>query len=259
MKHKVKKLIKAAAPYGVVVLWRRHESNRKTPKLNYCPVCEKWSEFIPAVNGAGLARKRGVCTNCGTLERHRLTWLFINRKVGLDSMKNKSMLHVAAEQVFEQKFRKIVGRSYLTADYLLPADVKMDITDIQFKDNSFDIIMCNHVLEHVTDDIKAMKEMYRVLKPAGWAIFLVPIADTATTYENTKVKTDAGRLKHFGQIDHVRKYGRDYVARLESAGWKVKIYDAKEVASTKEIKQMGLVEDEKNFGFTPTEIFYCTK
>ncbi len=259
MKYGARKLIKAVAPYGVVVFWRKYKLSIKNSKLNYCPVCEKWSEFIPAVNGMGMAREKGVCINCGTLERHRLTWLFIIRKVGLDSIKKKSMLHVAAEQVLEHNFRKIVGKKYLTADYLLKADVKMDITDIKFKDNSFDIIMCNHVLEHVSDDVKAMKEMYRVMKPAGWAIFLVPIADKEITYENSKVKTDEGRLKHFGQIDHVRKYGTDYVGRLESAGWKVRVYKAREIASNKEIKQMVLTEDEKNFGFTPTEIFYCTK
>src|SRR5690606_25242155 len=134
-----------------------------------------------------------------------------------------------------------------------------DITNIKYKDNSFDIIMCNHVLEHVDDDSKAVREMYRVLKPGGWAIFLVPIADMPTTYENKKIKTDAGRLKHFGQVDHVRKYGRDYVDRLKSAGWNVDIYKAQDVANKKELKNMHLIEDAEKWGFTPTEIFFCTK
>lgn len=258
MINKLRKFMKYLAPYGIYALYKKLRTDRKDHK-NYCPICERRSEFSPTINGAGVSRQKARCTQCGSLERHRLTWLFINRKIGLDTIRNKSMLHVAAEPVLEQKFRTLVGKKYLTADYLVKADVKMDITDIKYKANSFDSIICNHVLEHVSDDIKAMKEMFRVLKPGGWAIFLVPLADMPTTYENAKIKTDEGRLKHFGQIDHVRKYGRDYVTRLESAGWKVRIYKAREIASSKEIRQMGLIEDAKDFGFTPTEIFYCTK
>lgn len=258
IKRNTKRGIKAATPYGLIVLRRKYKTIKGEAKRNLCPICEQYNEFMPVKSTGGI-RLRANCPNCGSLERHRLVWLFINRNIGLENLKRKSMLHVAAESMLEPKLREIVGEKYLTADYLVKADVKMDITNIKYKDNSFDIIMCNHVLEHVDDDSKAMREMYRVLKPGGWAIFLVPIADMPTTYENKKIKTDAGRLKHFGQVDHVRKYGRDYVDRLKSAGWNVDIYKAQDVANKKELKNMHLIEDAEKWGFTPTEIFFCTK
>lgn len=169
------------------------------------------------------------------------------------------MLHVAPEASFEGKLRKLLGKKYLTADMYESADVRMDITDIKYPDESFDIIMCNHVLEHVSDDVQAMKELFRVQKKGGWAILLAPVADMPKTYEDKSITSKKGRLKAFGQDDHVRKYGRDYADRLRSAGYKLKVYRAKDLATRRDIQRMSLKEDSKLWGFISTEIYYCTK
>lgn len=135
----------------------------------------------------------------------------------------------------------------------------MDVTDIGYPDESFDIIICSHVLEHVPDDIKAMREFRRVLKKNGWAVLLVPIADIDKTYEDFSITTEAGRLRAFGQSDHVRKYGKDYIGRLKSAGFNVTVIKRDELASEAEIKRMCLNENSEVWGFADTEIFYCTK
>jgi ubiquinone/menaquinone biosynthesis C-methylase UbiE len=164
----------------------------------------------------------------------------------------KKILHVAAEPCFESSFRKVFGGGYITADLYNPdAMVKMDITDIQYPDESFDIVICNHVLEHVTDDRKAMAESYRILKRNGWAVLLVPVADMENTYEDFSINTKAGRLIAFGHGDHVRKYGKDYIDRLKSVGFKVTVTKAEKLANYDEIKKMCLNEN--------MEIFYCTK
>lgn len=255
-KRKIKRTIKYIIPFGIIVLYSR---KRNKSSLNYCPICEQEGEFLPMPSTGGI-RPRAVCPHCGSLERHRLTWLFVNRKVGSANIKKtQSMLHVAAEPSFGPKLRTIVGKKYLTADMYEEADVKMDITDIKYPDNNFDAIICNHVLEHVSDDVKAMTELYRVQKEGGWAILLVPIADMQKTYEDKKITSKKGRLIAFGQEDHVRKYGVDYADRLRSAGFKLKVYRAKDIATSAEIKQMSLQEDSKLWGFTPTEIYFCTK
>jgi SAM-dependent methyltransferase len=252
VKNIIKNVAKHAAPYGVVVL-RQRIKNKEA--INYCPICEQEGAFLP-MSSTGGTRQKAVCPNCGSLERHRLMWLFLKREVGLNTIKNKTMLHVAAEAMLEPKFRKIVGKNYLTADYMERADVKMDITDIKYPDNRFDAIICNHVLEHVEDDVKAMKEMRRVLKKNGWAIYLVPIADMPTTYEDKKITSKKGRLEAFGQDDHARKYGRDFIDRLESAGYAIYVYKAKDIATRREIKRMSLQEDSKLWGFISTDIYF---
>ena len=133
------------------------------------------------------------------------------------------MLHVAPEACFEARFKKILGDRYLTADLFNPrAMVKMDITDIRYPDHSFDVIYCGHVLEHVLDDRKAMSEFYRTLKTSGWAILLVPIiADE--TFEDASIVEPEDRLAAFGQADHVRIYGPDYVDRLRAVGFEVQV------------------------------------
>jgi predicted SAM-dependent methyltransferase len=162
------------------------------------------------------------------------------------------MLHVAPESCLEPTFRKQLGDDYLTADLFNPlAMVKMDITDIQYPDESFDVIYCSHVLEHVVDDRKAMSEFYRVLKSDGWAILLVPIT-AETTYEDPSIVAPVERLKHFGQDDHVRRYGHDYVDRLRDAGFNVSVIEASDLCRQSELVQMGLTS-------ASGEIFFCTK
>ncbi len=162
------------------------------------------------------------------------------------------MLHVAPEVCLEPKFREYLGNNYLTADLYNPnAMVKMDITDIQYPDQSFDCIYCSHVLEHVQDDKRAMREFFLVLKNDGWAILLVPIT-SEQTIEDPSITDPEERLKVFGQQDHVRRYGLDYIDRLREAGFRVEITKVCDFVDDKEAIEMGL---------TPAsgEIYYCTK
>lgn len=134
------------------------------------------------------------------------------------------MLHVAPEICFMERFEALENLEYITADIESPlAKVKMDIHEIPFEDNSIDIIFCNHVLEHVDDDMKALSEMRRVLKPGGWAILQVPFFYPLlkTTYEDKSIVDPKEREKAFGQDDHVRMYGEDYGTRLASSGFRV--------------------------------------
>ncbi|MGB5965972.1 MAG: methyltransferase domain-containing protein [Sulfurimonadaceae bacterium] len=183
-----------------------------------------------------------------------MLWIFFKTRTNLFNGLQKEMLHVAPEPVFQKLLSKQLGEGYLTADLYNPAAmVKMDITDIQYPDNTFDVIYCSHVLEHVDDDKKAMKEFYRTLKPDGWAILLVPILE-GPTYEDPSITDPQERLKAFGQEDHVRKYGTDlvYLNRLKEAGFNVQITEASEFLDSEQITRMGITE-------AAQDIYYCTK
>ncbi len=162
------------------------------------------------------------------------------------------MLHVAPETCFAKRFKKILGKNYLTADLNNPAMVKMDITDIQYNDESFDVIYCSHVLEHVQNDKKAMREFNRVLKSNGWAILLVPV-NADKTYEDPSIVDPKERFKAFGQENHVRKYGPDYVDRLREAGFSVEVTEVSDLVNKNEATRMGLTVPPSG------EIYYCTK
>jgi SAM-dependent methyltransferase len=136
---------------------------------------------------------------------------------------NPRTLHVAPEFCFIRRFERLLGENYVTADLESPlAKIKTDVQAMPFKDNTFDVIFCNHILEHVDDDIKALCELYRVLKPGGWGIVQSPINyNRATTYEDANIVTPDERTKHFGQHDHLREFGADYATRLAKAGFVV--------------------------------------
>jgi SAM-dependent methyltransferase len=152
------------------------------------------------------------------------------------------MLHVAPEPCIEVRLRRRLGAGYLTADLMnTGAMVKMDIMDIQYPDESFDVIYCSHVLEHVPDDRKAMREFRRVLKRGGWAILLVPI-NAGKTYEDPSITEPAERLRVFGQEDHVRNYGPDYVDRLREAGFAVTETRVPDLVSPEDAQLMGLTQ-----------------
>ena len=190
-------------------------------KERWCPVCEKNSrKFRPF---GRVKREDAQCVFCGALERHRFVWQYFNKLTNLFDGTPKRMLHVAPEQCFETKLRNRLGQDYITADLLDPhAMVKMDITSIQYPDGYFDIVYCSHVLEHVLDDKKAMREFCRVLKQDGWAILLVPIT-AGRTIEDSSIVTPSERLRIFGHEDHVRRYGEDVISRFKLSGMHVAI------------------------------------
>ena len=176
--------------------------------------------------GYGKQRKNALSPSTLSLERHRLMWLYLQNETDFFTAK-KTVLHMAPEQCFLSLFRKQKNLDYTTADLYSPiADVKADICDLPFEDNSFDVVFCNHVLEHITDDTKAMQELYRVLKPGGMGIFQIPQdLSRATTFEDNSITDKKERAKVFGQYDHVRVYGRDYFDKLRSIGFKVEEID----------------------------------
>lgn len=186
-----------------------------------CPVCNKgFRKFLPYGYTKQTSRKNALCPNCLALERHRLLWMFLESNTNFFTEQLK-VLHIAPEQCFYKRFKKLDNLDYTTGDLESPiADIHFDIQDIPFDDNSYDVVICNHVLEHVDDDAKAISEFYRILKPGGYAILQVP-QDTSRekTYEDTSITDPKQREIHFLQKDHVRLYGLDYSERLAKSGF----------------------------------------
>jgi SAM-dependent methyltransferase len=184
-----------------------------------CPVCGgKFRKMLPY--GVWEVRENALCPKCLSLERHRMMWLFLQNKTDLFKTPKK-VLHVAPEQCFKGRFKKYKNLEYVTADLVSPiADVKMDVQDMPFADAEFDVVFCNHVLEHVPDDNKALTEIYRVLKPGGFAILFVPIDfKLEHTYEDLSITDPMEREKHFHQKDHLRLYGKDYPELVKKTGF----------------------------------------
>lgn len=184
-----------------------------------CPICShQYREFLPY--GRLKSRPNALCPSCQSLERHRLIWLFLKQKTGFFT-RPMHVLHIAPEACFMAAFEKLHGANYITADIESPlAKVKMDIHVMPFEDNRFDVVLCNHVLEHVQNDLLAMREIRRVLKPGGFAILQVPFFSPVpeATLEDTTITDPRERERLFGQDDHVRKYGLDYVQRISQSG-----------------------------------------
>ncbi|WP_417871056.1 class I SAM-dependent methyltransferase [Winogradskyella sp.] len=180
-----------------------------------------------------------------SLERHRLLWLYLKNETDFFTAEKK-LLHFAPEQCFLKRFRELKNLDYTTTDLLSPiADVKADICNLPFEDNSYDVIFCNHVLEHIPDDTKAMQELFRVMKPGGWGIFQIPQdLNRDVTFEDDSITDKAERAKIFGQYDHVRVYGRDYFDKLRSIGFTVEEVDYTSTLSDSEIDKFRLAKGE---------------
>lgn len=180
-----------------------------------------------------------------SLERHRLLWLYLKEQTTFFTAPLK-VLHFAPEQAFYKRFRKLTHLDYTTTDLNSPlADVKADICNLPFEDNSFDVILCNHVLEHIPDDTKAMQELLRIMKPGGWGIFQIPQdLARADTFEDNSITDPTERAKIFGQYDHVRVYGRDYFEKLKSIGFQVDAIDYTANLSETDIDKYRLAQGE---------------
>ena len=177
-------------------------------------------KFLPY--GYGSPRANVLSPSTLSLERHRLLWLYLTRETDFFS-KPLKVLHVAPEQAFYKRFKNQKNLTYITTDLYSPlADVKADLCALPFEDDSFDVIFCNHVLEHIPDDAQAMCELCRVMKKGGWGIFQVPQdINRAHTFEDDTITDPAERTRIFGQYDHVRVYGLDYFDRLRQVGFEV--------------------------------------
>lgn len=204
---------------------------------------KSFKKFLPY--GYENQRENVLSPSTLSLERHRLLWLYLKNESAIFSAPLK-LLHFAPEQAFYKRFRKMKNLEYITTDLNSPlADVKADICNLPFDDNSFDFILCNHVLEHIPDDTKAMKELYRILRPGGTAILQIPQdLQRANTFEDNSITSRKERAKIFGQYDHVRVYGRDYFDKLRSIGFKVKEVNYTQTLSASEIDTFRLAKGE---------------
>ena len=208
------------------------------------PIDKKtFRKFLPY--GYVRQRPNALSPSTFSLERHRFLWLYLQRKTDFFT-KPLKVLHIAPEQCFYKRFRGQGNLDYTTLDISSPlADVKADICSLPFEENTYDVIFCNHVLEHIIDDGKAIRELYRVLKIGGWAVLQVPQdLQRDCTYEDFTITSSKERTRHFGQYDHVRLYGRDYCTRLEKEGFAVFSITCKELVTPEEIKTYALNADE---------------
>ena len=238
LKRVPRKYLQLVSHYGLAVLALFYKGNKVE-----CPVCSaRFRVFLPY---GRKSRSNALCPRCLSLERHRLIWLYLKRKTDFFTKKSK-LLHIAPEHCFIDRFEKLPNLEYITADIESPlAKVKMDAHDIPFEEASFDMVFCNHVLEHVTDDIKVMSEIFRVMKPGGWGILQIPLFFPLAekTTEDPTITDPKIREELFGQDDHVRKYGLDYADRLRNAGFNVE-EDYTSTLSKEELHKFGLLESE---------------
>lgn len=204
---------------------------------------KSFKSFLPY--GYGKQRNNVLSPSTLSLERHRLLWLYLKKETDFFSAKKK-VLHFAPEQSFYKRFKKMENINYVTTDLHSPlADVKADICNLPFDDNEFDIIFCNHVLEHIPDDTKAMQELYRVLKVNGIGIFQIPQdLSREKTFEDNTITSKKERTVIFGQYDHVRIYGKDYFNKLREIGFKVEEVDYTSKLSKDDITRYCLAKGE---------------
>ena len=203
---------------------------------------KSFRKFLPY--GYEIQRQNVLSPSTLSLERHRLLWLYLTNETNFFTSKKK-VLHMAPEQCFLSRFKKL-NHEYITADLDSPiAYVKADIVNLPFNDNSFDVIFCNHVLEHIQDDTKAMKELFRVMKKGGMGVFQVPQdLNRDVTFEDNSITDPKERAKIFGQYDHVRVYGRDYFDKLRSVGFKVEEVNYSQKISSELSSRYRLMEGE---------------
>ena len=205
---------------------------------------KSYRKFLPY--GYQKIRKNVLAPGTFSLERHRLFWIYLKNETDFFSATKKKVLHFAPEQAFYHQFKKIKKIDYTTTDLFSPlADVKADICNLPFKDNEFDYIFCNHVLEHIPDDNKAMSELFRVLAPNGIGVFQIPQdLSREFTFEDDSIKDPKERATIFGQYDHVRVYGRDYFDKLREIGFNVTAIDYTKKLTKKEIDKYRLAQGE---------------
>ena len=222
-------------------------------KTNYCPICGQISSF-ESFGG----REKVRCPICGSLERHRLIYLLFERKFANLLEEDIKVLHFAPEHFFYRFFDEKDNIDYYPVDFCpenfvnLDIKYKIDIRNIDFDKDTFDLIYASHVLEHIPEDIKAMRELYRVLKPNGICIVMVPLINNPKTFENRKYNTPKLRLKHYGLEDHFRIYGWDIKEKLSSVGFEVEEINAENILTTDEFSS-------DNYRLRDEVAFICKK
>lgn len=197
--------------------WHDRSQFRERRLRHTCPICGYHGVFISVGHPP---RWDARCLNCGSRERHRLTHLWVTQDGG-DRLAGKRILHFAPEKIVMRQMRG--NPLYETADLYQPGVThKVDITNVALPDANYDVVMAHHVLEHIEDDRQAMRELFRLLRPGGFALLTTPInASRQQTYENPTITTPDARYAHFSQADHVRYYGLDFADRLAEVGFTI--------------------------------------
>lgn len=212
----------------------------------HCPLCGRsFRRLLPY--GYVTARENALCPHCLSLERHRLLWLYLTRETKLFE-ELPELLHIAPEVCLMRHLRphyKAAPQRYRTGDLESPlADLHFDIHSIPLADESVDVVICNHLMEHVADDRQAMRELHRVLRRGGWGVLLSPVElDRATTFEDDSITEREERTRIFGQYDHRRIYGNDFVERLREAGFRAEDIDYAAQLTEEERKKYALPSD----------------
>lgn len=232
----------------------RREHGGGELECNYCGArLRNWTlrgqpaEVIERLDIVPAGPRFSSCPFCGSYDRDRLLLMFLERRTDLFTKPTK-LLHIAPEQTLARTVLQCPSIDYISGDLDGALAMRaLDVTDIDFPENTFDAIICNHVLEHVPNDRLAMSELLRVLKPGGWAVLQVPIGiKLDKTIEDFNLPSDADRLEKFGQGDHVRVYSMDdYVERLRSVGWLVEVSDFPAEVGPQMVHRFGLHEREK--------------
>lgn len=226
MSRRVRLIVKAAVPgrlqpallSAYLAMWRPFVHG---DRVN-CPCCGRSFRSFPRYRIGPTVER--ICPGCGALGRHRLLMLYLLRRTDLLSASHR-VLHVAPESEIQRRLRELPALDYTSVDLDSPLAMEhRDVTDLGFPSGRFDVILCVHVLEHVPDDRAAMRELFRVLQPGGWGVIEVPLAmRSERTVEDPSVTSPRERERRFGQRDHVRQYGRDYLDRLAEAGFAVEL------------------------------------
>lgn len=262
LRRAARKFVQLASSMDGIVAHRRIRASARMKSLGHyfaaqilrkprrhCPVCGFWlTEFLPF---GAVPRKSAKCSNCGALERHRLVWLYFQRRTDLFNGKEKKVLNVAPEACFDKRLRKMLRGVYITADLNHPrAILKMDICAIPYPEQTFDVFYCSHVLEYVPNDRQALAEIFRVLKPGAWAVILFSVTANKTI-EDPTVVDPVKRCVLYGD-ERFRKYGLDCIDRVREAGFKVTVIGVRDLVREDEAVRMGL---------TPAsgEVVFCSK
>lgn len=214
-----------------------------------CLVCDSF--FGSNKNLKDNPKLRMNCPYCGAYPRHRFLWLYLREHTDLFSGSPKRVLHVSPYTALKRKFKKQKNLDYVTSSPdQKEEDLILDLINTHQSENSFDVVLCSHVLEHIQDDQKAISEIYRILKPGGFALFMFPVKGKVT-YEDVSMVSPEDRKKYFLQEDHVRVYGEDVLFRFEKAGFEVSCVQPRECFSEAQIQKYNL--------FKTQRIYRCKK
>ncbi len=244
---RLKRVVKSLVEWNLLVklrsIWFRLRAPFYSGRNVLCPCCGRtFRKFLTA--GVRRIRSNARCPRCGSWERQRMLWLFLKQRTNIFSNRAR-ILHVAPEHVLSKEFARMEHLDYVSADLCSPlASVQMDVTRVCFAESSFDLILCCHVMEHVLDDIGAMRELCQALRPNGLAIFQIPIK-REHTFEDSSVVSEFDRERVFGQRDHVRICGQDYMSRFEVAGFEVSVVNLARELGNANAQKYGLWAEEQ--------------